>query len=34
MFKTEFVGKYALKGKTQETAIYRVPPQPIDGKLS
>jgi CHASE2 domain-containing sensor protein/class 3 adenylate cyclase len=23
-FKTEFVGKYALKGKTQETGIYRV----------
>jgi adenylate cyclase len=34
MCKTEFVGKYALKGKMQETAIYRVPPQPIDGKLS
>lgn len=34
MFKTEFVGKYALKGKMQETAIYRVPPQPIDGKFS
>ena len=23
-FETEFVGKYALKGKTQETGIYRV----------
>jgi hypothetical protein len=23
-FQTEFVGKYALKGKTQETCIYRV----------
>ncbi len=34
MFKTEFVGKYALKGKMQATAIYRVPPQPIDGKFS
>ena len=23
-FQTEFVGKFALKGKTQETGIYRV----------
>jgi adenylate cyclase len=23
-FETEFVGKYALKGKKQETGIYRV----------
>jgi Adenylate cyclase, family 3 (some proteins contain HAMP domain) len=34
MCKTEFVGQYALKGKMQATAVYRVPPQPIDGKFS
>jgi CHASE2 domain-containing sensor protein len=28
-FRTEFVGSYALKGKVQETAVYRVPPQPL-----
>lgn len=26
-YKTEFVGSYALKGKTEVTSVYRVPPQ-------
>ena len=33
-FKTEYVGSYALKGKMQATAIYRVPPQPIPAEFS
>jgi adenylate cyclase len=28
-YVTEFVGSYALKGKTEVTSIYRVPPQPL-----